>query len=121
MHEFSSFSQADALTVKYRQILKRILAAKIKMGKIIKDSSFAMVQAKYVAGDGVKHTIFDAVETAAIKVTDSRRHILHSLSLSRTSFVFRVFSQVSRANFAADRCLGEPFSLLQLLCLNLVS
>lgn len=62
-------SQADALTVKYRQILKRILAAKIKMGEIIKDSSFAMVQAKYVAGEGVKHTIFDAVETAAVKAS----------------------------------------------------
>lgn len=65
--------QADALTVKYRQILKRILAAKIKMGEIIKDSSFAMVQAKYVAGDGVKHTIFDAVETAAVKASCARR------------------------------------------------
>lgn len=65
--EHRATRQADALTMKYRQILKRILAAKIKMGEMIKDSSFAMVQAKYVAGDGVKHTIFDAVDTAAIK------------------------------------------------------
>ena len=53
--------------MRYRQILKRILAAKMRMGELMRDSSFALVQAKYVAGDGVKHTIFDAVDNATIK------------------------------------------------------
>ena len=64
--------QADALTMRYRQILKRILATKIKMGELMKESAFALVQAKYVTGDGVKHTIFDAVESASIKARARR-------------------------------------------------
>jgi len=60
--------QADALTMRYRQILKRILACKSKMGDAMKDSAFSLVAAKYVAGEGIKHSIFDAVDTASVRV-----------------------------------------------------
>jgi V-type H+-transporting ATPase subunit D len=60
--------QADALTMRYRQILKRILACKTKMGDAMKGSAFSLVAAKYVAGEGIKHSIFDAVDTASVRV-----------------------------------------------------
>ena len=61
-------AQADALTMRYRQILKRILACKTKMGDAMKGSAFSLVAAKYVAGEGIKHSIFDAVDTASVRV-----------------------------------------------------
>ena len=45
------------------QILKDILNSKEEMGDRMKDSFFSMTEAKYAAGDKVKHTIFDNVDT----------------------------------------------------------
>ena len=61
-------TQADALTMRYRLILKKIVDAKTKMGETMRTSAFALTQAKYVAGEGVKHTVLDSVETANVKV-----------------------------------------------------
>ena len=35
----------------------------------MRDSAFRLTEAKYAAGEKVKHTIFDNVETAKVKVT----------------------------------------------------
>jgi len=59
--------KADALTVRFRQILKKIVDTKKEMGKTMRLSAFAMVEAKYAAGDFVP-TVFDAVQTATVKV-----------------------------------------------------
>lgn len=59
--------KADALTVRFRQILKKIVDTKKEMGKTMRQSAFAMVEAKYAAGDFVP-TVFDAVQTATVKV-----------------------------------------------------
>lgn len=60
--------KADALSMRYRQILKEIIDKKEGMGDIMKASFFSMTEAVYSAGDSVKHTIKDNVETATIKV-----------------------------------------------------
>ena len=78
-------TQADALTMRYRQILKRIMSAKIKMGELMKEGAFALVQAKYVTGDGVKHTIFDAVESASVKARHPARQRAPALGGPRIS------------------------------------
>ena len=57
--------KADALTMRYRQILRRILDAKKTMGRTMRDSAFSLTQAKYVAGDGIKYTIEDTVGTSS--------------------------------------------------------
>lgn len=49
------------------QILKQILEAKEKMGDTMKTSFFSMTEAKYAAGENIKHTIFDNVETAQVQ------------------------------------------------------
>lgn len=61
--------KADALTMRYRQILKKILAAKQQMGDTMKTSAFSLTEAKYAAGDGIKHTVFDQVEAANVRVS----------------------------------------------------
>jgi hypothetical protein len=50
------------LPSRFRQILKKIVDTKKEMGKTMRLSAFAMVEAKYAAGDFVP-TVFDAVQT----------------------------------------------------------
>ena len=64
--------KADALTMRYRQILKRILEAKVTMGKTMRDSSWSLTQAKYVTGEGIVHTIENTVGEANVRV---RSHV----------------------------------------------
>ena len=51
---------------RFRQILKKIVDTKKEMGKNLRLSAFAMVEAKYAAGDFVP-TVFDAVSTVRSK------------------------------------------------------
>jgi len=67
--------KADALTMRYRLILKKIVDAKTKMGETMRTSAFALTQAKYVAGEGVKHTVLDSVETANVKVKSTTDNV----------------------------------------------
>ena len=46
---------------RFRQILKKIVQTKREMGKSMREASFALVEAKYSAGE-FRHTVFDAVE-----------------------------------------------------------
>lgn len=59
--------KADALTVRFRQILKKIVQTKQEMGKTMRQSAFALTEAKYAAGD-FKYTVYDSVEQASVKV-----------------------------------------------------
>ena len=47
---------------RFRQILKKIVDTKQGMGKTMRESAFALTEAKYAAGD-IKATVFDSVET----------------------------------------------------------
>lgn len=67
--------KSDALTVQFRQILKKIVSTKESMGDIIKSSSFALTEAKYVAGDNIKHIVRENVQSASIKVKSRQENI----------------------------------------------
>ncbi|CAI5476656.1 unnamed protein product [Closterium sp. Yama58-4] len=54
--------------MQFRQILKKIMETKESMGDIMKSSAFALTEAKYAAGDRVKHVVFENVDQAIIKV-----------------------------------------------------
>ena len=60
--------KSDALTVQFRQILRRIVQAKETMGDSLKASSFALTEAKYTAGENVKHVVLENVSLASVKV-----------------------------------------------------
>lgn len=60
--------KADALTVRFRAILKEIISTKESMGQTMRDSFFSLIEAKWAAGDNIKHTVFDNVNQAAFKV-----------------------------------------------------
>jgi V-type H+-transporting ATPase subunit D len=67
--------KSDALTVQFRQILKRIVSTKESMGEIMKTSSFALTEAKYVAGDNIKHIVLENVQNASLKVRSKHDNI----------------------------------------------
>lgn len=67
--------KSDALTVQFRQILKKIVSAKESMGDIMKTSSFSLTEAKYVAGENVKHIVLENVENASLKVRSRQENV----------------------------------------------
>ncbi len=67
--------KADALTMRYRQILKEIVDAKEGMGDKMKGSFFSLAEAKYAGGDAIKNTIFDNVDRATLKVYASQDNV----------------------------------------------
>ncbi len=56
------------LSVCRRQILRKIVDTKTAMGETLRASAFALTEAKYAAGD-FRHTVFDNVGTASVKVS----------------------------------------------------
>lgn len=57
--------KADALSLRFRQILKNIVNTKEQMGKVMKESFFALAQARYAAGE-FRHTVLDGVDQARV-------------------------------------------------------
>mmetsp|Transcript_6096 Transcript_6096/g.11017 ORF Transcript_6096/g.11017 Transcript_6096/m.11017 type:complete len:256 (-) Transcript_6096:111-878(-) len=67
--------KADALTMRFRQILKQILDCKTSMGETMKNSYFALTEVKYAAGDGVRHTVMDNVDRASVRVASAQDNV----------------------------------------------
>ena len=67
--------KADALTVRFRSILRQIIEAKETMGQQMRDSFFTLIEAKYAAGDKIRHTVFDNVEQASMKVYSQQDNV----------------------------------------------
>ena len=61
--------KADALTLRYRSILKQIVSAKTALGDAMRDAHFAWTRAKHAGGDAVKYSILDGVERATVRVS----------------------------------------------------
>jgi len=59
--------KADALNLRFRQILKKIVQAKEEMGTLMKSSFFSLAQARYATGD-FHHTLLDSVDQASVRV-----------------------------------------------------
>lgn len=53
--------KADALNMRFRQILKKIVQTKEEMGDLMKASFFSLAQAKYASGD-FRHSVIDGIE-----------------------------------------------------------
>lgn len=66
--------KADALSMRFRQILKKIVQNKEQMGTVMKASFFALAQARYASGD-FKHTVMDSVDQATIRVKTSQENV----------------------------------------------
>jgi len=59
--------KADALTMRFRMILKKIIETKLLMGEVMKEASFSLAEAKFTMGD-FNHLVIQNVNKAQIKV-----------------------------------------------------
>lgn len=66
--------KADALTMRFRQILKKIVDTKTAMGENLRKSAFTLTEAKYAAGD-FRHTVLDNVDQPSVKVKASMDNV----------------------------------------------
>lgn len=67
--------KSDALTVQFRSILKKIVSTKESMGDVMKTSSFSLTEAKYVAGENIKHIVLENVQNATLKVRSQQENV----------------------------------------------
>lgn len=65
--------KADALNMRFRQILRKIVQTKEEMGQLMKNSFFSLAQAKYTTGEFM-HTVVDNVEQVRDWAGDLRAH-----------------------------------------------
>merc|ERR1712166_215709 len=67
-------SKADALQVRFRSMLSKIVAAKEAMGDAMSDAFFSKTEAQYLAGD-LKAVVLEKVNKAAVKVKTKPENI----------------------------------------------
>ncbi|XP_041352834.1 V-type proton ATPase subunit D-like [Gigantopelta aegis] len=66
--------KADALTMRFRTILKRIIETKVLMGEVMKEASFSLAEAKFTTGD-FNHIVLQNVNKAQIKVRSKKDNV----------------------------------------------
>jgi len=66
--------KADALQMKFRSILKKIIDTKQTMGEIMKEASFSLAEAKFATGD-FNHAVLQNVNKAQIKIKTRKDNI----------------------------------------------
>eukprot|EP00741_Cyanophora_paradoxa_P016373 tig00020912_g15808.t1 len=60
--------KSDALTMRFRALIGKIIETKEQMGVQMKQSFFSQVEAKYAAGDDIKYSIIQNVDKATLKL-----------------------------------------------------
>ncbi|KAL3818942.1 hypothetical protein ACJIZ3_004847 [Penstemon smallii] len=111
--------KSDALTVQFRQILKNIVSTKESMGDVMKKSSFALTEAKYVAGENIKHIVRENVSSAALKVRSHQENIA-GVKLPKFAYFFdgetkNDLTGLARGGQQVQACRAEYVKAIELL------
>lgn len=67
--------KADALQIKFRQILKKIIETKSSMGGVMKEASFSMSEAKFAVGNDFNTIVLQNVNKAQTKVRTKKENV----------------------------------------------
>jgi len=67
--------KADALQIRFRSILKKIIETKSLMGDVMKEASFSLAEAKFTVGSDFNHIVLQNVTTAQIKVRSKKDNV----------------------------------------------
>lgn len=67
--------KADALQLKFRSILKKIIETKSLMGGIMKEASFSMSEAKFAVGNDFNTIVLQNVNKAQTKVRTKKENV----------------------------------------------
>ncbi|EFP09091.1 hypothetical protein GCK72_009442 [Caenorhabditis remanei] len=67
--------KADALNLRFRDILKKIVENKVLMGEVMKEAAFSLAEAKFTAGD-FSHTVIQNVSQAQYRVRMKKENVV---------------------------------------------
>ncbi|KAI2797816.1 hypothetical protein RDWZM_000908 [Blomia tropicalis] len=67
--------KADALQIRFRSILKKIIETKSLMGDVMKEASFSLAEAKFTVGSDFNHIVLQNVTNAQIKVRSKKDNV----------------------------------------------
>lgn len=67
--------KADALQIKFRQILKKIIETKSLMGGVMKEASFSVSEAKFAVGNDFNTIVLQNVNKAQTKVRTKKENV----------------------------------------------
>jgi len=67
--------KADALTLRFRSILKKIIDTKTEVGEVMKSAQFSLAEAKFTCGD-INHTVLQSVLKASVKVKSKKENVV---------------------------------------------
>lgn len=104
--------KADALNMKFRKILKKIVEAKERMGSVMKESFFSLAQAKYRNGD-FRHTVLDNVDVATTTVSTASENVA-GVKIPKLSCVVRERGNEGGAGGASTSAGAKGVSLMGL-------
>ncbi|CAI8042564.1 V-type proton ATPase subunit D [Geodia barretti] len=76
--------KADALTLRFRQILSKIIETKNLVGEIMKEAAFSLAEANFAAGD-ISQNVLQTVEKAQIKVRMKKDNVVGAYELTGLS------------------------------------
>uniref|UniRef100_A0A4W4FPT8 V-type proton ATPase subunit D n=1 Tax=Electrophorus electricus TaxID=8005 RepID=A0A4W4FPT8_ELEEL len=74
--------KADALSMRFRQILRKIIETKTLMGEVMREAAFSLAEAKFAAGD-FSATVIQNVNKAQVKVRAKKDNVA---GLAESSF-----------------------------------
>ena len=66
--------KSDALTIRFRQILKRIIDTKTLMGTVMREAALSLAEAKFTMGD-FSQQILQNVNKASIKIKAKKDNV----------------------------------------------
>uniref|UniRef100_A0A8C2GFP4 V-type proton ATPase subunit D n=1 Tax=Cyprinus carpio TaxID=7962 RepID=A0A8C2GFP4_CYPCA len=66
--------KADALSMRFRQILRKIIETKTLMGEVMREAAFSLAEAKFAAGD-FSTTVIQNVNKAQVKVRAKKDNV----------------------------------------------
>ncbi|KAJ2445732.1 H(+)-transporting V1 sector ATPase subunit D [Coemansia sp. RSA 2424] len=66
--------KSEALTTRFRTILRKIEDAKLKMGKIMQNASFSLAEVAYITGD-ISYQVRESAKHATFRVTAKQENV----------------------------------------------
>lgn len=67
--------KSEALTKRFREILKRIDEAKRKMGRVMQIAAFSLAEVSYAVGGDVGFQVQESVKTARFRITTKQENV----------------------------------------------
>jgi len=68
--------KADALTLRFRSILKKIVESKEALGEIMAEASFSLAEVKFAGGSDISAMVLQNIpQRAVLKVTETKDNV----------------------------------------------